>query len=298
MTVFDSEIQYKKGHCNHGIAMSRIDWVSLFELMHRIVTRHTEEHVRYEAACIMNLIIMKSDAYLEREKFGQTLVFESVSQLLKKEAGSRVRKQAVHLLYLVLNCPKLLVIFCCGATANDETKNVFSIILEDLADCLVSFGNDAQGLRLGRKVVTVLAFLASSGNPGFELVSSCKLSTGTNFLILILQALESVMDIEAKESTVQPDMFKERTLLIREALIFLNRLVSNPTYSATVLRILTNGRDEVSLTIDIASRLSRKGHTNMRESEIADLAQVFRKRVFTFLEENSLQNPNDFIDLT
>lgn len=86
-----------------------------------------------------------------------------------------------------------------------------------------------------------------------------------------------------------------RTLLIRETLILLNRLVSNPQYSTSVLRVLTNSRDVASLTIDIASRLSRKGKwlwqsdtmtRQIRESEIVDLARVFRKRVFTFLGDN------------
>ena len=86
-----------------------------------------------------------------------------------------------------------------------------------------------------------------------------------------------------------------RTLLIREALILLNRLVSNPAYSVTVLWVLTNSRDMASLTIDIATRLSweyqRHGHSDcitrqMRESEIVNLARVFRKRVFTYLGHN------------
>ena len=50
-----------------------------------------------------------------------------------------------------------------------------------------------------------------------------------------------------------------------------------------------------SLTIDIANRLSSKyerhGQSDcitrrMRESEIVNLARVFRKRVFTYLGEN------------
>lgn len=82
---------------------------------------------------------------------------------------------------------------------------------------------------------------------------------------------------------------------MREALILLNRLVSNPTYSATVLRLLTKSRDMASLTIDVANRLSRKDQIcdkfdgiarQMRESEIVDLARVFKKRVFTYLGDN------------
>lgn len=39
-----------------------------------------------------------------RDRFGQTLVFEILSQLLAKEAGFEARKQAVQLLYMLLNC--------------------------------------------------------------------------------------------------------------------------------------------------------------------------------------------------
>ncbi|KAK9275339.1 hypothetical protein L1049_022603 [Liquidambar formosana] len=309
MRIFDSDIPCKNGCCNDGTAIlsSCVDWVSLFELMHQISMRNTEEHVRYEAVSIMNVVFMKSNAYLEREKFGQTLVLESVSQLLRKEAGLRVQKQAVHLLYLLLNCPKLLVIFCSGCkeggsavAGNEDAKNSsafrgFSIILEGLADCLAGCGNGAQDLKLRRNAIIVLAFLASSGNSGFEILLSHKLSRRSNFLVLILQALVSEMDIEATESTEPAEIFKERTLLIREALIFLNRVVSNPVYSSTVLRVLTNSRDVTSLTVKIANRLSQKGQRHwqsdsmtrqMRECEIVDLARVFKKRVFTFLGDN------------
>lgn len=82
--------------------------------------------------------------------------------------------------------------------------------------------------------------------------------------------------------------------MIREILILLNRLVSNPSYSGTVLRGLTSTRDMAGLTIDVASRLSRKGKKNeqdsmvkhIRETEIIDLARLFKKRVFAYLGDN------------
>ncbi|XP_058224556.1 protein SENSITIVE TO UV 2-like [Rhododendron vialii] len=102
----------------------------------------------------------------------------------------------------------------------------------------------------------------------------------------------SEMDTEEVNSSVPPEIFRERTLLIREALILLNRLVSNPQYSTPVLRILTNSRDTACLTVDITKRLSCSDKwlwqhdstaRQMRESKIVVLARVFRKRVFTFL---------------
>ncbi|XP_027362086.1 uncharacterized protein LOC113869806 [Abrus precatorius] len=110
--------------------------------------------------------------------------------------------------------------------------------------------------------------------------------------MLILQLLVSEMDLEAGANEELPEIFRERTFLIREILILLNRLVSSPSYSATVLRSLTNTRDMAGLTIDVASRLSRKGKKNeeqdnmakhIREIEIVDLALLFKKRVFTYL---------------
>lgn len=86
--------------------------------------------------------------------------------------------------------------------------------------------------------------------------------------------------------------FLFRTLLIREALILLNRLVSSPTYSATALQLLTKRREMAFFTIDIANRLSRKDQRCgqfdgmvrvIRESEVVDLARVFKKRIFTYL---------------
>ena len=81
---------------------------------------------------------------------------------------------------------------------------------------------------------------------------------------------------------------------MREALILLNRLVSSPVYSATALQILTKSRDMASMTIDIANRLSRKDCATdfdgvvgiIRQSEVVDLARVFKKRVFAYMGDH------------
>ncbi|CAN1259732.1 Protein SENSITIVE TO UV 2, partial [Linum perenne] len=84
-------------------------------------------------------------------------------------------------------------------------------------------------------------------------------------------------------------LFLCRTKLIREALILLNRLVSNPGSSAIVLRVLTGTRDMASLTIEVASRLSSNEQTSNHhgrtagESETLELAKKFKKRVFAYL---------------
>ncbi|KAI7994314.1 hypothetical protein LOK49_LG11G02023 [Camellia lanceoleosa] len=310
-SLLNAESLCKKEQRNHGSAVltSCLDWFSVFELMRQIAMRSTEECVRLEAVSIMNMILMRSNAYLDRGKFARILVFQSISHLLRKESGLSVQKQAVHLLYLLLNCPKLMAMFCSGckeevenAGAPNDAKNAssvqgFSAILEGLADCVACGGNGIQELKLRRNAVILVAFLVSSGKPGFEILLGHRLPKRTNFLALILQMLMSEMDIEVENSSQPSEIFRERTLLIREALILLNRLVSNPQYSTPVLRVLTNSRDVACLTVDIANRLSCKGKwfwqsdsmtRQMRESEIVDLARVFKKRVFTFLGESIL----------
>ena len=78
--------------------------------------------------------------------------------------------------------------------------------------------------------------------------------------------------------------------MIREALILLNRLVSHPQYSISVLNALTATRDAASMAVEFANRLTHKGKDNTtkltRESEILELARVFKRRVFTFLGDS------------
>ncbi|KAJ6347742.1 hypothetical protein OIU76_004264 [Salix suchowensis] len=74
------------------------------EASHVGCSSHRDEYVRLEAVSIMNVILMSANAYTQREKFGQLPIFESIAQLLKREAGSRVQKEALHLLFLLLNC--------------------------------------------------------------------------------------------------------------------------------------------------------------------------------------------------
>ncbi|XP_076932656.1 protein SENSITIVE TO UV 2-like [Bidens hawaiensis] len=284
--------------------ISSSKWFSLFHTMHQVATRQCEESIKLEAVSIMNILLLRTDAYTEREMYGEVPIFLSISQLLKKEAGVCVKKQAVHLLYLLLNCPKLLVMFCSSSNeegtsgevsrTNAENGHTFEglgSVLDGLADCLACHGNGAFTnlvLKLQRNTIILLAFLASSGRSGFEILLGRNLSRRTNFLYLILQVMASEIDVETSECIQLPEDIRERTLLIREALILLNRLVSNSQYSAPVLRVLTNRRDMAILTIDIATRLSRKSNLlwqsdTMRESEIVDLARIFKKRVFAFL---------------
>lgn len=268
--------------------------------MHQVVMRHVEEIIRVEAVSIMNILLLRTDAYAEREMYGEVAVFQSISQLLRKGTGVGVQKQTVHLLYLLLNCPQLMSVFCSFCkeegtipTSNAETTPAFqgsgaTAILDGLADCLAFRANGAPTtlvLKLQRNSIILLAFLVSSGRSGFEVLMGRR---RPHFLYLILQILASEIDTESSHPS---DDFRERTLLIREALIFLNRLASNSQYSTSVLRVLTNRRDMAILTIDIATRLSRKGNwlwqsdsaRQMRESEIVDLARIFKKRVFAFL---------------
>ncbi|TXG54217.1 hypothetical protein EZV62_019473 [Acer yangbiense] len=300
----------KKAYWSPGRAacLSYINWVSIFELMNQIAMRNTEEYVRSEAVSIMNLIVLSSHSYMDREKFGQPLVFDNISKLLKKEAGLHVQKEALHLLYVLLNCPKIFVAFCsdceeeenAGAAnescENPSAKKASIMILEGLANCIACSGSGVQDLELRRNAVVVLAFLASSGKCGFEVLVNHKLHEEANFLMLILQVLVSEIDMEAAADNVKADIFRARTLLIREALILLNRLVSNPAYAAIVLQVLTSTRDMAALTIDVANTLSREDRRmgksdsitrQIRKSEVVDLGRVFRRRVFTYLGDRT-----------
>ncbi|OMO93472.1 hypothetical protein COLO4_16905 [Corchorus olitorius] len=140
----EAETLCKRGRSNKGLSLV-INWIHLFELMHQIVMKRSEEYIRLEAVSTMNVILTRSDAYTEREKFGLIQVFGSISQLLKKEAGLLVQKEAVLTLYLLLNCPKLVVAFCSGCTIvasagaadNEETTASFKGILEGLVDLIL-----------------------------------------------------------------------------------------------------------------------------------------------------------------
>ncbi|XP_042485216.1 protein SENSITIVE TO UV 2 isoform X2 [Macadamia integrifolia] len=153
---FSVEILSKKDHENptNMTFLSRMDWISLFEMMHRIAVGSKEEHVQVEALSILNMILTRSDPYSEREKYGLGLSFTSISLLLRKEIGLRVREQALRLLFLLLNCPKLLMMFCSGCKDGDGSAGDapdgpedasafqgFGSILEGLAECLACSGN-------------------------------------------------------------------------------------------------------------------------------------------------------------
>ncbi|KAJ8754376.1 hypothetical protein K2173_002827 [Erythroxylum novogranatense] len=304
-TSFDPHSLWKPefGNMDVSASFSCVDWVSVFKLLHQIAVSNTDKILRLEAISIMNLILMRSNAYTEREKFSDMAIFESIGQWLQKDADSHVQKQALHLLHLLLNCPKILSIFCLSCkdegsanAANDDINaprvDGISFIFEGLADCISCCGNNILDIQLRKRAVTFLAFLASCGKSGFEILVGYKLKGEANLVMLILHVLVSETDMEASVPLEPAETVKARTLLIREVLILLNRLVSNPAYSATVMRVMTATRDVASLTIDVACRLSRNGQRpgkfdsgtwQIREAEIVDLALVFKKRVWSYL---------------
>lgn len=173
-----------------------------------------------------------------------------------------------------------------------STFSVISVIFESLAECITCTGSNAEELQLRKHTIVLLAFFASSGKCGVEILLNYGLPRGKDFPAIILQSLVCDLDLEESDTAQQPEVFKERTLLIREVLILLNRLVSHPKYSSHALRALTNSREKATLTVDVTNRLSSKRtffwqdvsmSRQIRESEIVDLAQVLRRRVFTFL---------------
>ncbi|KAK1568109.1 hypothetical protein Q3G72_020700 [Acer saccharum] len=134
---------------------------------------------------------------------------------------------------------------------------------------------------------------------------SCENPSAKKASIMILEGLANCIacsgsgvqiDMEAAADNVKADIFRARTLLIREALILLNRLVSNPAYAAIVFQVLTSTRDMAALTIDVANTLSRDDRRmgksdsttrQIRKSEVVDLGRVFRRRVFTYLGDRT-----------
>lgn len=73
---------------------------------------------------------------------------------------------------------------------------------------------DFQDIELRKRAIVVLAFLASSGKSGFEIMVSPKLPGEANFLMLILQLLVSEMDIEVSISAEPAESVKARLVII------------------------------------------------------------------------------------
>ncbi|KAG9139990.1 hypothetical protein Leryth_010523 [Lithospermum erythrorhizon] len=283
--------------------------MSLFQLMCQIASTYKEEYVRQEAVSIMSIIVIRSNPYSDREKFMSEELFRSISELLRKEAGLGVQTQTLHVLYLLLTCPKILSWFCTtckeemerAGKQSDVGDNSISVsqgchmIFEGLADCILCSGLGSQELRLRRNAIIQLAFLASSGTCGVEIMFGFGTAKKFLLLLIILRSLTSEIDLEAKEPAQSPEIFKERSLLMRETLILLNGLVSHPQYCGPVLRALTGPREMMCLTSSIVNSLSVKAKcpwkddkitTQIRELEVLELARVFKKRIFAYLGYN------------
>lgn len=66
---FDVESIWLKRHRNSGDTLaSSVNLISLFDMMRRIALGNTEECIQVEAISVMNLILMRSNPYSEREK--------------------------------------------------------------------------------------------------------------------------------------------------------------------------------------------------------------------------------------
>lgn len=65
---FNEEIHRKECWSHHNALQSEINWPYLFETMHQIAMKITEESVRVEVASIMKLLLLRSNAYFERDQ--------------------------------------------------------------------------------------------------------------------------------------------------------------------------------------------------------------------------------------
>ncbi|CAM8880705.1 unnamed protein product [Rhodiola kirilowii] len=275
----------------------------IVQLMHQISHSATDEPILYEAVSVMN-VILKRYGPSQRERYGQITVFQTVPKLLKKEAGLRVQKEAVHLLYLLVNCPTVLASLYSGFKENMPSSNSendapafkgLSSLFAGLEDCLMCGGTVLQALEVQRNAIILVSYLVFFGTSYFDVLWSSTTCNKTGFLVLILRVLSSEMDPEVFNPCELTDILKERTLLARESLIFLNRIVSHPNFSSPALQALTSTRDVASLIVETTSRLSRKGKSTwqddvttkqMLENEIPDLARRLYRRVCAFLGDN------------
>jgi len=67
--LVDEETESRKEFQNHQNSLQpHVNWVYLFEIMHQIAMRITEERVRVEAVCIMKLLFLRSNGYFERKQ--------------------------------------------------------------------------------------------------------------------------------------------------------------------------------------------------------------------------------------
>ncbi|KAK3152062.1 hypothetical protein QOZ80_2BG0153760 [Eleusine coracana subsp. coracana] len=263
-------------------------WSSVFSIMLQTGIKYSDESIRVDALSIMILIVRTTDPKEERQKFEFTSTMEKLHQLLQKDNGFLVKMHSVRLLFLLLNCPAMLKLLCCGGkdgseqisegSESDRSKQAIRLVLEDLSECLTCDGNCSQGIELCRLAVILLAYIASSGKLGYEVLLGSVTTRGASFLELIMEVLASQMQYETQE------LLKERCLLMREALILLNRLASHANFSKPTLEVLTGSKLCATMTIDVANRLPQTQTGN----DLAELAQKFRSRVHAFLEEKPL----------
>lgn len=268
-------------------------WSSIFTLMLQTGVKYSEETIRTDALSIMILVVRATDPKKERQRFGFTSVMTRLHLLLQKENRLLVKKHSVRLLFLLLNCPVMLKLLCSGGKdvseqmeldgcENDRSQEVVSSVLVDLSDCLTSEATCSLEIELCRLVIILLAYIASSGKLGYEVLLTPVSARGASFLELVMEVLASQMQYETQE------FLKERCLVMREALILLNRLASHVNYSKPTLELLTSSKLCATLTIDVANRLPQTRIAN----DLTELAHKFRSRVYAFLEEKPLTLDN------
>ncbi|XP_044407687.1 protein SENSITIVE TO UV 2 isoform X3 [Triticum aestivum] len=276
-------------------------WTPFFTGVLQIALKYSEEGIRVDALSIMILIVRTSDSKGEREKFGFISVMESLHQLLQKENALLVKKHSVHLLFLLLNCPVMLKMLCSGGKdgselmetvgCENEPQQAINSVLKDLSECLTCEATTSLELKLCRLVVNLLAYIASSGKLGYEVLLGSVTAHGASFLELTMEVLASQMECKVDFSTEVHELLNERYLLMREVLILLNRLASHAMFSKPTLEVLMGSKRCAGLTIDIANRLPQRSKYPLRQlnpqmaNDLADLAQKFRSRVYGFLEE-------------
>ncbi|XP_024527682.1 uncharacterized protein LOC9632587 isoform X2 [Selaginella moellendorffii] len=255
----------------------------------QLAQSHADTGVKQEALSLVVSFVIHTNPTHERSRVGTVLLEAGIILLLKKSVAvsSAVQLQAVRIVHLLINCPRILEIICSPA-------GQLASIFKDLCACLTQDEDPVQDYWLRKSTLLSIAFLMSAKQ---ERVLALVQEDGA--VSNVARDLISFLDLELRYEEMKKNgsNTSDRSPLLPEAVALLFQLGS---HAATATSLLTKTPEAATRSLSVTNRLvalgsqccvsksGRKPFASTSSMSVVEMAKILRSKILASFRDASV----------
>ncbi|XP_024529550.1 uncharacterized protein LOC9655801 isoform X1 [Selaginella moellendorffii] len=251
----------------------------------QLAQSHADTGVKQEALLLVASFVIHTNPTHERLRVGTVLLEAGIILLLKKSVAvsSAVQLQAVRIVHLLINCPRILEIICSPA-------GQLASIFKDLCACLTQDEDPVQDYWLRKSTLLSIAYLMSAKQ---ERVLALVQEDGA--VSNVARDLISFLDLELRYEEMKKNgsNTSDRSPLLPEAVALLFQLGS---HAATATSLLTKTPEAANRSLSVTNRLVALGSQSCvsksgrkpSSMNVVEMAKILRSKILSSFRDASV----------